>query len=212
MYVGRSLGRARRPARPARSRRSAPAASRRPIACAPSMSVSSRSPTISGRSPPTRRTVSSNSGRSGLPATTGVDAGEAAARLAPARRGRAPGRRASGSSGRCCSRPRAGRRGPARRRAHDRRASARRGRSRVTTATGVVLGIVDRLEARLAQRDSPARPPPSRSTRGARRRARSTSSRAAAWAEVTTSVRAGLDAQLAQVLGHLRRACGRRCW
>ena len=35
------------------------------------MSVSSRSPTISGRSPPTRRTVSSSSGRCGLPATSG---------------------------------------------------------------------------------------------------------------------------------------------
>ncbi len=37
---------------------------------APSMSVSSRSPTTSGRSAPIRCTVSSNSGRNGLPATT----------------------------------------------------------------------------------------------------------------------------------------------
>ncbi len=40
------------------------------------MSVSSRSPTISGRLPPTRRIVSSSSGRSGLPATVGSHPGE----------------------------------------------------------------------------------------------------------------------------------------
>src|SRR5690349_14966937 len=38
---------------------------------APSMSVSRRSPTMRGRSPPTRRIVSSRSGGSGFPATTG---------------------------------------------------------------------------------------------------------------------------------------------
>ena len=69
--VGRSSG-PRPPGRAAPSRRSSPAASRVPASCAPAMSVCRLSPTISGRSPPTRRRVSSNSGRSGLPATCGL--------------------------------------------------------------------------------------------------------------------------------------------
>ncbi len=42
-----------------------------PSRTAPSMSVSSRSPTISGRCAPVRAIVSSSSGRAGLPATSG---------------------------------------------------------------------------------------------------------------------------------------------
>ena len=70
MYVGRSSG-------PAATSSASPvtpvitSSESTPAAWAPSMSVSSRSPTISGRSPPHRRTVSSSSGRAGLPATTG---------------------------------------------------------------------------------------------------------------------------------------------
>ncbi len=70
MYEGRMCGAAAtssaRPVTPVSTSRLS-----RPALWAPSMSVSSRSPITSGRSPPTRRTVSSNSGVSGLPATTG---------------------------------------------------------------------------------------------------------------------------------------------
>ncbi len=84
-----------------------------PTAWAPSMSVSSRSPTISGRSPPTRRTVSSISGRAGLPATVGRHPGEPCDRVDEHA---VPGGEAVGGRGwscPCCSRRREVRRAPA---------------------------------------------------------------------------------------------------
>ena len=80
--VGRPhLGPAPRPARPARSPRSAPAGCRSPALRPPAMSVSSRSPTISGRSPadPSHRLVEQRARR--LARHDRLDAGEAAQRV-----------------------------------------------------------------------------------------------------------------------------------
>ena len=193
MYVGRSRCRPR-PARRARSRRSAPAGCP-PALRAPSMSVSSRSPTISGRSPPTRRTVSSSSGRSRLAGDHGLDARELreqphqhAVPGPDAVRGRDvqvgvaghPGQPGPDQDG-----------GP-----HDlappdvRAVPLTTAAASSSTATG--------------SRPSCSAPPPARDpsrTTCAPASSRSASTRAAACAVVTTSAGVGLDAQLAQVLG-----------
>ena len=128
--VGRPhLGPGRAPARPDRSPRSCTSSESTPASCAPSMSVSSRSPTISGRSPPHRRMVSSSSGRAGLPGDHRLDPGEPAQGLhqhAVTRRHSERRRERQVGVGRHPPQPVADpHRGP-----HDVAATARRGRSR----------------------------------------------------------------------------------
>ena len=200
--VGRWSGRGGHQVGQRRSRRSSPAASRsRPRARPRCRCAGCRRPSAAGR-PPTRRRVSSNSGRSGLPATSGVTPAKSLiSRHERAVAGRRTRRRWA-ASGRCSWPP---------------------------TGSPFLIAIAARMivchadlgrvarDDRHRARASPtgtgsspasrsasdeARPPPARRS-GRPAPCASRSSRAAAWDEVTTSLEVGVDTELAEVLGHL---------
>ena len=203
------LGRCRRPARPARSPRSAPAGCRQPTLCAPSMSVSSRSPTNSGRSPPTRleRLVEQRrlrlAGHHRLPSCVARRPAGPACRC-PARCRRAVGMVRSvllATHGRPERTRIAAGHHPAPRQV---RAVALDHRHRV------VVGAGHRFQAALPQGLlEPGAPDQVDLLPSGRSSART---RAAACAEVTTSSSAAVDPELAQVLADIARAAGPRCW
>ena len=171
------------------------------------MSVSRRSPTISGRSPPTRRIglVEQRAGR--LAGHHRLDAREPAQRLdqhpvpgGDAERGGDGHVGVAGHPPQPVAHPD---RGP-----HDVAPAARPARSRSPAPSASSVDPTGTSPS-ATQRLAPGRPPRAATTRAPARRAGPTSTRAAAWAEVTTSSASAVDPELAQVRRHRRRGSQR---
>ena len=177
-----------------------------PARCAPAMSVSSRSPTTSGRVAPSRAAAAWNSPGSGLPTTT------SARRSSAVRQHRHQGTVAGQRSARARQGPVGVGGDPVGARPHR---DTRLGELRPADLRPVALHDRDRLvvgaghraqaDARAPRSRSAARPRPAP---GRPARSRSASSAAAAPAEVSTSSGAAATPMPRQQRGDLRRAAG----